>query len=326
MTDRLSETQTGERVTGAKGPEHIKTEEQAQEAFDRSQQAVRKLALEKGPSPELAKAMSEELGNYMLLQQIRAYGKGGSEISQYRKEAAQDAAEAFELEDYAKGGVELSDDVRDAMESKVAETNSHLDQIANDPSDATITRLTGATDRLDIEMFRAKYNELETLRGGEAEQLADPRVATAERGELEVSPATEKFNRAVKHKEVEGALDRKEDERIYRDRKGIAIVIEVMGDLGMDEAEMATYANRLADQYDAIRASADTVHSDKPPQARGRWSENQLWERLQRDAVWQRIDEKIDKQGDKLAGRGGRISRNKVMSSFLKFAVETSRS
>lgn len=305
--------------------ERPKTEEEIQEDVDRERHEADKAAITKGASPELATAYAGELGTQSKLDMVRAYAKGPEAVNQWRKEAAEDGVLAMELAAYGDGTGELTDGVREALEDRISVVQEQLDRLGeNNFSDATVAEIRGATDRLEIERFKAEYRELEALRRGEAEQLVSPIDSTTEREKLEIPVAAETFNRDAQAAGVEGALDR--DPGTYFDRKGAAIAIEVMKDLGMDETEMAAYANRLADQYNTLLASADTIHPDKSAQTKGMWAENQLWESMRNDPVWNRIDAKIDEQGENLAGRGGRISREKVMSGFVSFALRTSRS
>lgn len=96
--------------------------------------------------------------------------------------------------------------------------------------------------------------------------------------------------------------------------------VEVMKDLGMSAAEMADYAKYITEKRAHFTELAKTIHPDKSSQAQGMWAENQLWDMLKKDPVWQSLDLKIDQYGDTFAGKSSRISKNEVMSSYLLFA------
>lgn len=307
-----------ERQKSEPSVELPKTVEAAEEAFDRLRHTSDKLAIEKGSSPELAEALATELSMFDRLEQMRANAEGGKAMLDYEKYSDAERMSALELGEYAAGRAELSEDAQSEMELRVATLNAALDRLGDDFDHSTITELRGATDPMELHRFEQEYRELAELRNGPLEaELPQPEV-TQELDDPKNADKEAAFNEAYENSGLEGALDR--DPGMYGDRKGAALAVEVMKDLGMSAAEMADYAKYITEKYNHFTELAKTIHPDKSAQTQGRWAENQLWQMLDKDPVWQRLEQKIDEYGDTLAGKGSRISKNKVMSSYLLFA------
>ncbi|TAK89242.1 hypothetical protein EPO04_04080 [Patescibacteria group bacterium] len=312
-------------------PEGAKTVEDIVEALDHDRDKADRAALEHGPSRELAAALAAEIGTQVQLDQ-RVSQEQGITYAEWQKRSAEEARDdidpltlSMELADYAAGKGELSSRAQQELENRVDQINAELDELEDTGfSTQTIQRLRGADEPYDVTMIAERYRALSELRKGESQLPDSSEAAKGQQDqERQASKAEgDAFKAAYEAAGIEGEL---RGESGYTDSKGIELVVEAMREQGMSEGEMAGFARRLAAKYEQFLDSAKTIHADKSPQTQGMWAENQTWSTLNRDPVWQKIDSKIDQYGDTLAGMGSRISRDKVMSSFLIFALQANR-
>lgn len=297
-----------------------KTVEQAQAAFDELRHATDVIAIKQGEGPTLAKAIAAEMGMFDRLEQLRAYSESDparrhEAVQEYRDNSVEDGMTALGLSTYGEGG-RITDHVRSEMESRVAYVNYQLDRLGRDFSHDTITELRGATDKMELHQFEQDYRELAALRDEQRGEPAPERPPVVEDETSKTKASV--FESVYRNTGLEGALDK--DPGLYKDQKGAAMAVEIMKELGMTPAEMADHAESVAKKYEHFVELAKTIFPDKSEQAQGRYAENQLWEALSRDPVWGDLDGKIAKYGDTLAGRGSRLSKAKIMSSYLMFA------
>lgn len=320
-------TRSGGEQQRVRRPESATTVEDIVESLDRDRHEADKAALEHGPGKDLAAALAAELGTQVQLEERVAQEQGVEAHRQWKREVEEDNAAAgdrlelaMELNEYAQGKGELSDEARQKLQERVDQINAELDKLEETKfSTQTISRLRGAEDPYDVAMIAERYRELSELRRGEERPILEGAQESIDPPEEEASsPEADRFRRTYEAAQIEGSLDR--DPGMYTDAKGAELVVKVMKELGMGQAEMAAFAKTVATKYEQLADSAKTIHEGKSEQAQGMWAENQLTDSLKGNPVWERINQAIEDQGNSLAGMNSRISRNKVMSSFLKLA------
>lgn len=310
-------------------PGNFTTPEGIQDTIDVVGHEVDKLALGAGVGRDLAEALAREKALSMREDQLQSYKTGGTAIDAYRQREAEDSALLTALFSYVDGG-EPSEAVTALMNGRIDGIREELQDLGGDFSAAKITALYGEKSPRKVHTIEARLKELAKL--NTPHELKEIRDSAGD------APATRPPSpeRAAETTPGEGERVQTEAQRLglptvleetpgqYNDRKGAALTLKTMRELGIDDDTIAAFTREIARSHTIFRETAAKIHGDRSPNAQHYWAENQLWEKLQSDpsskSIWEALAPQITAQGDRLAGRGALLSPDKIMSGFLAFA------
>lgn len=305
-------------------PGALITPESASEVLDAASHEVDKIALGVGPGPELAEALGREQALMTRVDQLEAYRTGESAISNFAIQFREDSALIESLRLYATGETEVDEALTQRMQDRVDRITKDLETFNGDFSAANIAVVMGE------DMSPARAHIVQT-RLEELAAISNPGGQTGAIGSGVVPPPFVP-DAAPEPVVDEGARLRAEAGRLdlakvlaetpgqYNERKGVALVINTLRELGNDDAAIARFAKEIAGMAADFREQAAKLHGDKREESQVLWAENQLWDRLKTRPVWAPLKKQIVARGDDLAGLNTTLSNEKIMSHFLAFA------
>ena len=303
-------------------PDKFSSPESVRDTLDVVGHEVDKVALGTGVSRAFAEALAREKSLSMREDQLEAYRTGGSAIEDFKIQAAQDNAMLESLYAYAAGEVEPSDEVRELMDGRIRGIREELKGFNGEFTPDKITAVTGEVSPGRLHTIEGRLRELSKL--NTPLELKDMRdhpgdipdrepVSPPRPPERSAESSPSDSNRMLAEAQRLGiATALQETPRQFNDRKGAALVIKTMRDLGVNDEAIATFARNIAEKNAILRGAAAKIHGDKPLDSQELWAENQLWESLRSDPVWEALVPQIKAQGDDLAGRGATLSQEKV--------------